>query len=200
MRQAILKICVTTDVVCVCNFIMPWFTDGVASLVTICTRKVSMKNHKHDELPIEGVNSIMKTYHLAIRWSVKVLALAMVVIIFLSIIDVVYEIVIAVINAKNFIPSQSDIFSLFGATMTTLIGIEIFINVRIYLGSDEIPVRLVLATALMAVARKIIVLDFGKLSGLHVFAIGAVIISLGITYYLLGVNSDEKSIVNINNK
>lgn len=157
-----------------------------------------MKHHKHDELPIEGVNSIMKTYHLAIRWSVKILALAMVVIIFLSIIDVIYEIVIAVINAKNYIPSQSDIFSLFGATMTTLIGIEIFINVRIYLGSDEIPVRLVLATALMAVARKIIVLDLGELSGLHVFAIGVVIISLGVTYYLLGVNSGEKKFVNIN--
>lgn len=119
----------------------------------------------------------------------------MVVIIFLSIIDVVYEIIVAVASAENYIPSQNDIFKLFGAAMTTLIGIEIFINVRIYLGSDEIPVRLVLATALMAVARKIIVLDLGYLSGMHVFAIGMVIIALGVTYYLLGVNPHEKNVV-----
>ncbi len=38
--------------------------------------------------------------------------------------------------------------------------IEIFINITVYLREDVIHVRLVVATALMAVARKVIVFDF----------------------------------------
>ena len=37
-----------------------------------------------------------------------------------------------------------------------LIAIEIFVNIRLYLGADVLPVQLVIATALMAICRKII--------------------------------------------
>ena len=140
---------------------------------------------KHQELPVEGVHSFLKLFHIAIRIGIKLLAFTMVIIIIVSIIDVVYEIILAITSSDKFIPRQSDILKLFGAVMTTLIGIEIFINVRMYLGSEEFPVKLVLATALMAIARKIIVLDFNLISGIHALSIGFITVSLGITYYLL---------------
>ena len=69
--------------------------------------------------------------------------------------------------------------------MVVLIAIEIFINIRLYLGSNTFPIKLVVGTALMAIARKVIVLDIDKVSSTYVFAIAAVVLSLGVTYWLI---------------
>ena len=44
----------------------------------------------------------------------------------------------------------------FGAFMAVLIAIEILINITIYLRDDVIHVKIVMATALMAIARKVL--------------------------------------------
>lgn len=46
-------------------------------------------------------------------------------------------------------------------------------------------VRLVLATALMAIARKVIILDYDKIPDWHLFGMGVLIIALGISYWLV---------------
>jgi hypothetical protein len=51
--------------------------------------------------------------------------------------------------------------------------------------SDVIPVRLVVATALMAISRKVIIFDYDQLEPLYVFATAAVVLALGITYWLI---------------
>jgi len=42
------------------------------------------------------------------------------------------------------------------------------------------------ATALMAIARKVIVLDLEKTSSNEVLAVGVVTLALGVTYWLVG--------------
>ena len=53
----------------------------------------------------------------------------------------------------------ADIAAGYFVPVVVLIAIEIFINIRLYLGSNTMPIKLVLGTALMAIARKVIVLD-----------------------------------------
>jgi len=83
----------------------------------------------------------------------------------------------------------NDIFQLFGTIMVALIAIEIFVNIRLYLGTDVLPVRLVVATALMAIARKVIILDLDDIEADYVFGIAAIALSFGITYWLLSKKS-----------
>ena len=82
----------------------------------------------------------------------------------------------------------NDIFQVFGAFMVVLIAVEIFINIRLYLGTDELPLRLVIATALMAIARKVIVLDITTTEASYILAIAAVTLALGVTYWLISKN------------
>jgi uncharacterized membrane protein (DUF373 family) len=49
----------------------------------------------------------------------------------------------------------------------------------------------VVATALMAIARKVIVLDLEKIGPDYVLGIAAVVLALGITYWLLSKNRPE---------
>jgi len=66
-----------------------------------------------------------------------------------------------------------------------LIAIEIFINISMYLSTDVIPVRLVVATALMAIARKVIIFDFERITPPFLYGTAAVVMALGITYWLI---------------
>jgi uncharacterized membrane protein (DUF373 family) len=62
-----------------------------------------------------------------------------------------------------FLLSISDILATFGAFLAVLIAIEIFINITIYIRNDVLPVKLVVATALMAISRKVIILTLKSL-------------------------------------
>jgi uncharacterized membrane protein (DUF373 family) len=87
--------------------------------------------------------------------------------------------------------SLSDIFKTFAAFLAVLIAIEIFQNIVLYLRTDVFPLRLVVATAMMAMARKVIIIDFKFVAPMHMFALAGIILALGITYYLLGKNHED---------
>jgi uncharacterized membrane protein (DUF373 family) len=89
--------------------------------------------------------------------------------------------------------TMSDILATFGAFMAVLIAIEIFVNICIYLREDVIHVQIVMATALMAIARKVIILDFNKTSPEYVWAIAGVVFAMSIGYYLV-LNSSQTCI------
>lgn len=121
----------------------------------------------------------------AIHYSLKTLALLMILLIISGVVDVGWTLYQRLLAPPRFILTIGDILATFGAFMVVLIAIEIFQNIILYLRDDVIHVKIVLATALMAVARKIIILDYDELDSMYVFATGLVLIATGITYYLI---------------
>lgn len=69
--------------------------------------------------------------------------------------------------------------------MVVFIAIEIFQNLIPYLRDDVIHVKIMLGTALMAVARKFIILDYKDMDSSYVVATGLVLIAPGLIYYLV---------------
>mgnify|MGYP001815705948 CR=1 FL=1 len=88
--------------------------------------------------------------------------------------------------------TNSDILSTFGAFIAVMIAIEIFENLTIYLRQNVIEVELVMATALMAIARKVIVLDYKELSPDYIWATGGVVLAMSIGYWLVRNQSQRK--------
>jgi uncharacterized membrane protein (DUF373 family) len=120
-----------------------------------------------------------------IRFGVRLLAILMTLLILLGIADTVWEIYKRLLEPPRMLLTISDILATFGAFLAVLIAIEIFENITLYLRDDVIHVRIVVATALMAIARKVIVFDFNTLQPAYIWATAAVIIALGITFFLL---------------
>jgi len=139
----------------------------------------------HEELSETHPIPLIRHLHSIIRGSVKILAILMVAVILWGVVDVFYVIYLKLMTPPMFMLDVNDIFQAFGAFMVVLIAIEIFINIRLYLGTNEIPVKLVIATALMAIARKVIVMDLEKITSDYIFAIAAVVLSLGVTFWLI---------------
>ena len=148
------------------------------------TRLINQVTTHHEELPIGHEDPFIRWLHTTIRFGVKILALLMVVVIFLGIFDVLH-VLYAKVSSQTFILSTNDLLETFGAFLAVLIAIEIFLNITLYIRSDIIPVKLVVATALMAISRKIIVFDYKHLDAEYVSASAWVLLALGITYWLI---------------
>jgi uncharacterized membrane protein (DUF373 family) len=138
----------------------------------------------HD-LTREHEDPFIEVLHRAIRLAVKVLAVLMVAVIIWGIGDVVYVLYQRIVEPPFLLLSINDILATFGAFLAVLIAIEIFINITMYLKTDVIPVRLVVATALMAISRKVIIFDFEEITPPFVLATAAVVLALGVTYWLI---------------
>jgi uncharacterized membrane protein (DUF373 family) len=120
-----------------------------------------------------------------IHGSLKLLGLMMVLVIVFGVIDVAWTIYQRLVAQPRFILTMSDILLTFGAFMVVLIAIEIFQNIILYLRDDVIHVKIVLATALMAIARKVIILDYDELEPMYIFATGIVLLATGVTYFFV---------------
>lgn len=143
----------------------------------------------HD-LHLEHEDPIIRILHRIIRPAVRVLAVLMVLVIVWGIGDVIYVLYQRLTEPPFLLLSINDILATFGAFLAVLIAIEIFINISMYLSSDVIPVRLVIATALMAASRKVIIFDYDEITPPYVYGTAAVLLALGITYWLITKRSE----------
>ena len=146
----------------------------------------SQVTEMHHELSRTHHDPLIRILHPVIAFCVRILAVLMVIIIAFGVIDVGYVLFQSLASPPYYLLDVGDIFQVFGAFMVVLIGIEIFINIRMYLGSSTLPIKLVIATALMAIARKFIILDLEKTEAVYVLALAAAMIGLGVTYWLIG--------------
>lgn len=120
-----------------------------------------------------------------IRFAVRVLALLMTLVILWGILDVGWVLYKKLMEPPFMMLTINDILATFGAFMAVLIAIEIFVNINIYLREDVIHVKIVMATALMAIARKIIILDFDQITSDYVWASAGVVFAMSIGYFLV---------------
>lgn len=148
-------------------------------------RRERVKSIGHGELGVNEDDPMINILHRIIRGAVRVLAVLMVVTILWGVVDVVYVLYTQVLGPSFTDLRARDIIVTFGAFLAVLIAIEIFMNITLYLRDDVIHVRLVIATALMAIARKVIIFDFEKLEPMYILATAAVILALGIVYWLM---------------
>lgn len=123
----------------------------------------------------------------AIHYGVRVLAVMMALVILWGIVDVGLTIGKKVMSQPYGLLTIADILDLFSAFLAVLIAIEIFQNITVYLEDEFIHVKIVIATALMAIARKIIVLEFKETEPAYVYASATVILALGATYWLVSM-------------
>ena len=91
-----------------------------------------------------------------------------------------------------YILTISDMLATFGAFMAVLIAIEIFVNISIYLREDVIHVKIVMTTALMAVAQKVIILDLGKITPPYLWDLTSIVFSMSIGYWLVALCPGRK--------
>jgi uncharacterized membrane protein (DUF373 family) len=126
-----------------------------------------------------------------IHASVRALAVLMVFVIVMGVVDVGWTLYQKLSTPPLLILTISDVLATFGAFMAVLIAIEIFINITVYLRDDVIHVKIVMATALMAIARKVIILDIETVTAAEIFGIATVLLAASVGYWLIHQLGDK---------
>ena len=128
---------------------------------------------------------LIKYLRKIIHFAVRILAVLMTLVILWGVVDVGYVLYKKLVEEPFMMLTISDILATFGAFMAVLIAIEIFVNINIYLREDVIHVKIVIATALMAIARKVIILDYTKISAEYVWATAGVVLAMSAAYWMV---------------
>ena len=137
---------------------------------------------------------LIRILRMIIRFGVRCMAILMTLVILLGVGDVAMEIYDRLMASPFMMLTISDLLATFGAFMAVLIAIEIFINITIYLRHDVIHVQIVMATALMAIARKVIILDLERITPDYMFATAMLVFAMSIGYWLVVRNADAKAV------
>ena len=151
--------------------------------------------HHNSAEPAYGIHEdpFLRPMKTSIRYAVRVLALFMTFVIIWSVFDVFFIVARNLAREPFMLLGIEDIMETFGAFMAVLIAIEIFINITIYLQENAFHVRIVMATALMAIARKIVILDQNKADTESMMGIAAIMLATSIGYFLIVFKERKKS-------
>jgi uncharacterized membrane protein (DUF373 family) len=132
--------------------------------------------------------------HKIILYCVKALSILMIIVIVWSLIDVIVVLYEMLVKNRTGLSHLNELLTVMGAFIAVLIAIEIFSNIVFYLKEDTLHTKLVLATALMAISRKVIILDYSTTPPEYVYATGAVVLAVAIAYWLVSQKREVKEL------
>lgn len=119
------------------------------------------------------------------RIIVTALIVMMVLTILLATIELGWLIIKDIITPPVILLEINELLDIFGLFLLVLLGIELVSTLKTYLTENEIHVEVVFAVALIAIGRKVIILDVKEISSLSLIGIASIIISLSIGYFLV---------------
>jgi len=125
---------------------------------------------------------ILKKFELVI---IVVLVILMAIVVVISIVGLGRMIVADILAVRGVFLDISTLMDIFGFFLLILIGIELLETIKAYITDNEIRVEIVLLVGIMAIARKVIILDLNKVPSLSLIGVGVIIISLSAGYYLI---------------
>lgn len=114
-------------------------------------------------------------------------------VVLLATLELIYMMTFDILSPPLMLLDADELLDIFGYFLLILIGIELLETFSIYLHERAINVQVVLLVAIIALARKVIILDSKEINSLTLIGIGFVILALAAGYYLVKRSQDELS-------
>ncbi|ESP62481.1 hypothetical protein SMITH_484 [Smithella sp. ME-1] len=103
----------------------------------------------------------------------------------LATVELGYLIIRYVIESDSAFVNLNQLMELFGVFMLVLIGIELLDTIKVYLKENVMHVEVVVLVAIIAVARKVVVLKIEEIDGLKIIGVAFIIVALAVAYYFI---------------
>lgn len=126
---------------------------------------------------------ILKKYE---KLMIQALMIMMAIVLGLATLDLAWIIIIDISQPPHLLLSVDQLLEIFGLFMLVLIGIELLETIiKTYLTQGQPHYEVVLSVAIIAIARKVIILDLKQVSSLSLIGIATIIIALTFGYFLM---------------
>jgi len=119
------------------------------------------------------------------RLIILALLTMMIFVIFLSTIELAIILVQEMLKPPLLLLNIEEMLYVFGFFLMVLIGIELMETVKIYLEEETVHVELIMMVAIIAISRKVIIMDIKKVDALDLLGIAAIVMALSSGYFLI---------------
>jgi uncharacterized membrane protein (DUF373 family) len=128
---------------------------------------------------------VKEVLHLFTRGIILCLIAMMMLAVMLSTIELLIILIAEILNPPKYLLGIDNLFEIFGFFMMILIGLELLESIRTYLADDLLHVEVVFLVAMIAIARKVIILEVKDLDSLQLAGIASIILALALGYYFV---------------
>jgi uncharacterized membrane protein (DUF373 family) len=131
---------------------------------------------------IEIVNKFEKVIY-------AVLMIMLMVVLIAAVVDLAWILVTSLTDISPWLLESHEMIQVLGGFLLVLIGVELLDTIKAYFRENSIHVEIVVLLAIIAIARKVILLDPSEMSGtdfgIELVGIGIIIVGLSAGYYLI---------------
>ena len=109
----------------------------------------------------------------------------MVIVVVLTTVELGWLIIRDIITPPIILLEIDELLEIFGFFLLVLIGIELLETIKAYLMTNVVHVEIVLEVALIAIARKVIILDISQYESLTLIGVAALISAVGLAFLVI---------------
>jgi len=133
------------------------------------------------------IDTILTVTHIVKRWMTIFVLILMLIVVLASVFELAVVLYQEVVDKSNglLILDISELFRIFGFVFIILIGFELLESIEMYFKENIVHAEVVLLIAVIAVSRKVILLDIEKYDPTAIMGLSLVILALGVCYYLI---------------
>lgn len=126
------------------------------------------------------------------KWMIQALMVMMAFVLGLATLDLGWLIIKDIVQPPFLLLSIDQILDIFGLFMLVLIGIELLETImKTYITQGQPHYEVVLTVAIIAIARKVIILDLKEIDGSGLLGIASIVAALTAGYYLMKKSQSE---------
>jgi len=107
------------------------------------------------------------------------------IVVFLSTLELGWILIQDIVTPPVVLLDIDELLDVFGFFLLVLIGIELLETIKTYFVEHVIHAEVVIEVAMIAIARKVIILDVKELPSLTLLGVAAIIITLAVAYWLV---------------
>lgn len=115
----------------------------------------------------------------------SVLLLTMMVAVLVATVDVGFRVAEMLYRKPFMLLEVTEVSEVFGFVFMVLIGLELLETIKTYLSSEQLHVEVVFLVAMIAIARKVILLDIKHLDAPVLYGIASIILALAVGFFFL---------------
>ncbi|WP_185235914.1 phosphate-starvation-inducible PsiE family protein [Teredinibacter franksiae] len=141
------------------------------------------------------IDTILTVTHIVKRWMTIFVLILMLIVVLASVFELAVVLYQEVVDESNglLILDINELFRIFGFVFIILIGFELLESIEMYFKENIVHAEVVLLIAVIAVSRKVILLDIEKYDPTAIMGLSLVILALGVCYYLIKRGNKSES-------
>jgi uncharacterized membrane protein (DUF373 family) len=120
------------------------------------------------------------------RFLIQALMVMMAIVLALTTLDLGWLIIKDIIGPPLLLLSVNQLLDIFGLFMLVVIGIELLETImKTYITQGQPHYEVVISVAIIAISRKVIILDLKEVDGLSLIGIASIVVGLTVGYFLM---------------